>query len=228
MNFLHWNVHSWRDANGTESFEPITELIAALNPDVVSLVEVDEPWGRPARLQSLAEQLGYGWVFCPAFEYRMAGGFGNALLSRTTIRACQQWQLLSPRVYDGTEPTEPRAAVMALVDTERSPLWLGSTHLPRRDSDERQSAAVRLGRLLGGLSEPWAVCGDFNQPVWDWPEGSGVAPCPPVPTHPAHLPVEALDYVVFRGCAVMAEAVAADASDHLPIVGTIHLDSTGS
>lgn len=117
---------------------------------------------------------------------------------------------------------------MALVDAGKSRLWVGSTHLPHRDSDERQNAAARLARLLDGLAEPWAVCGDFNQPAWDWPEGSRVAPSPPHPTHPADQPAEALDYVVFRGWEVTAEAVVSAASDHPPITGTIDVDSAES
>jgi hypothetical protein len=31
---------------------------------------VDEPWGRPGGLGKLADELGYAWMFVPAFEYR--------------------------------------------------------------------------------------------------------------------------------------------------------------
>lgn len=62
----------------------------------------------------------------------VARGFGNALLSRAPILAAQQWQLLLPRPYDGTEPSEPRAVVLVRIKHGGRRLWVGSTHLPRR------------------------------------------------------------------------------------------------
>jgi hypothetical protein len=59
-------------------------------------------------------------------------GLGNAFPSRARILAAQQWQLLLPRPYDGTEPSEPRAVVLVRIKHGGRRLWVGSTHLPRR------------------------------------------------------------------------------------------------
>ena len=115
MRLLHWNIHMWRDVEGGDNKQAVAELIDRVAPDVVSLVEVDEPWGRPEGLRWLASELGYRWVFVPAFEYRGEGGFGNALLARPPIQSAQQWQLLSPRLYAGDEPSEPRAVLLLAV-----------------------------------------------------------------------------------------------------------------
>src|SRR5690606_25868284 len=125
VRLLHWNIHMWRDADGKDNKQAIADLIRAIAPDAVSLVEVDEPWGRPDGLQCLAAGLGYQWIFIPAFEYRSAGGFGNALLVRPSIRAVQQWQLLPPRLYAGDEPSEPRAALLARIGDDPA-WWIGS------------------------------------------------------------------------------------------------------
>lgn len=163
MKLLHWNIHMWRDGTGRDNHQAVRELIGAVSPDVVSLVEVDEPWGHPSILASLADELGYRWVFVPAFEYRSEGGIGNALLVRGRLDAVQQWQLLPARLYDGSEPSEPRAVVLGRVGNGQGTYWVGSTHLPRHDATLRAEASKRLARLLASLDAPWIVCGDFNQ-----------------------------------------------------------------
>lgn len=225
MRLLHWNVHMWQDADGKSNLQAVADLIAQVSPDVVSLVEVDEPWGRPGGLRGVADELGYSWAFVPAFEYREEGGFGNALLSRSPFHAVQQWQLLSPRLYDGSEPSEPRALALGQVTVHDDLLWVGSTHLPRNDAAMRAEASALLHQLLGGLDGPWALCGDFNQPASSWlPDSAVTVPQPPIDTYPTNDPVEAIDYCVLGGMTGDGHVLASTASDHLPIV--IRLDPT--
>jgi endonuclease/exonuclease/phosphatase family metal-dependent hydrolase len=223
VRLLHWNVHMWRDADGGDNKQAIAELIGEIAPDVVSLVEVDEPWGRPEGLQWLAAELGYQWIFIPTFEYRGVGGFGNALLVRPQIRAVQQWHLLSPRLYAGDEPSEPRTVLLAQVGDQ--PAWsVGSTHLPRLDPDLRAEASARLLQLVGRLSAPWVLCGDFNQPAAAWlPASMVVAPDRPIATHPATEPTDAIDYCIIGGAVAKADVLPSHASDHLPVVVEIAL-----
>jgi endonuclease/exonuclease/phosphatase family metal-dependent hydrolase len=95
--------------------DAVVDLVRATEPHVVSLVEVDEQWDGPSVLDDLANRVGYASVFAPAFEHGTdtpRGGFGNALLSKLPIRAVRQRQLTWPTtVFDGTEPSEPRAVV---------------------------------------------------------------------------------------------------------------------
>jgi endonuclease/exonuclease/phosphatase family metal-dependent hydrolase len=129
LRLLHWNIHSWRDASGTSNLEAIADLVGEIDPHVVSLVEVDEPWGMSDSLNELAARIGYAWIFAPSFEFgeqASAGGFGNALLTKLPILAVQHWQLLWPsRLYDGTEPSEPRSVLVAKLGFLQSALWFG-------------------------------------------------------------------------------------------------------
>lgn len=220
MRVLHWNIHMWRDAGGQDNLSDVTELIRRADPDIVSLVEVHERWGIPDQLKTVADQLGYAWVFAPAFEYRGKSAFGNALLLRTPMQAVQQWQLLTPRVYEGTEPSEPRAAVMARIGTNSGAVWIGSTHFPRADAEMRSEASGYLLQALDGIREPWIVCGDFNQPPARWvPAALSAAPDPAVPTAPSNAPTECIDYCLLSGDLVAnAEVLESQASDHLPMV----------
>lgn len=227
LRILHWNIHAWRDASGAANLEAITDLATETDPHVVSLVEVDEPWGMADSLSELANRMGYSWIFAPSFEFgdqTPAGGFGNALLTKLPILAVQQWQLLWPaRLYDGTEPSEPRSAVFAKLEFSLSPLWFGSTHLPRSDSQARANALHRLMTLTQKLDGHWLVCGDFNTPASSWLDNDRsvvVCPEPAQPTYPANDQlVESIDYCVASpDLHVEGKVLPVGGSDHLPLL----------
>ena len=68
LRILHWNIHSWRDMAGAPNTKAVTSLIR--DPShVVSLAEVDEPWGLPSVLAEVAATCGYSWIFGPSFEF---------------------------------------------------------------------------------------------------------------------------------------------------------------
>jgi endonuclease/exonuclease/phosphatase family metal-dependent hydrolase len=231
LKVLHWNIHSWRDASGAPNLETIADLVRETEPHVVSLVEVDEPWGTPDTLRELATQIGYTWIFVPCFEFGdqpPKGGFGNALLTTLPILAVQQWQLRwPPTQYDGTEPSEARSVVFAKLEFEHSSVWCGSTHLPRSDAQARTNAVHRLMALTRKLDNHWLLCGDFNTPAESWLDSDRsvlVCPEPPQPTYPAHEPVEPIDYCVASpGLRVEGEVLEVGGSDHLPVVTWVRI-----
>lgn len=225
LRFLHWNIHSWRDDTGRPNEDAVAKLIATVEADVVSLVEVNEPWGAPQALAELAGQAGYRWFFCPAVEMGSAAperGYGNALLTRLPVEAVQQWQLTWPQVaYDGTEPSEARTALLLRVRLPAGLVWVGSTHLPSTRQEATLAAARRLAVLSQRLDEPWLICGDFNvaAAAWTSEHPMAVAPHPAVPTHPAIEPVHPIDYCIASpGVDLVAEVLAMPGSDHLPVV----------
>lgn len=236
LRILHWNIHSWRDEAGASNLDAVATVIADTDPHVVSLVEVDESWGLPAALNEVASRLGYAWLFTPSFEFGHdgpAGAFGNALLTKLPIQAVQQWQLLwPPQVYDGTEPSEARSVVFAKLTWLSKSVWVGSTHLPRTDAGERNSALQRLGRLTEKLDEPWLVCGDFNTASSEWLDTDcSVQVCPRAaqPTYPTDRPVEAIDYCVASSGMVMeGNVLLADGSDHLPLLILVQVTAKNS
>jgi endonuclease/exonuclease/phosphatase family metal-dependent hydrolase len=190
---------------------------------------LERPW--PSILAEVAAKCRYSWAFGPSFEFgtdATAGGFGNALLTRTPITAVQQWRLFSPpRPYDGTEPSEPRSVIMARLTLSGAPLWLGSTHLPRNEPSDRAAAALRLQVLARRLSTPWIICGDFNAPPSAcFVDGDNfvVSPDPVQPTYPAEHPTEPIDYCIAApGTFLESVILQADGSDHLPLLTTLSL-----
>jgi endonuclease/exonuclease/phosphatase family metal-dependent hydrolase len=235
LKALHWNIHSWRGVSGASNLETIVDLVRETEPHVVSLVEVDEPWGMPDTLRELATQIGYTWIFIPCFEFgdqSPTGGFGNALLTTLPILAVEQWQLRwPPTQYDGTEPSEARSVVFAKFKVAHSSVWCGSTHLPRSDAQARSGALQRLMALTRKLDSHWLVCGDFNTSAESWLERNGfvvVCPKPAQPTYPAHEPVEPIDYCVASpGLHVEGTVLKVGGSDHLPVAVLVTVTCSG-
>lgn len=234
LRMLHWNIHSWRDDSGASNLESVIHLVQATDPHVASLVEVDEPWEGPSALDEVAHRCGYASIFVPAFEFGDAtptGGFGNALLSKLPILAVRQRQLVwPPRLFDGSEPSEPRSVVFAKLQTATEPVWIGSTHLPRGQADTRTEAAQRLVAMTRGLTDRWLLLGDFNMPASDWISAHPFLhayPTPAKPTHPAMDPVELIDYCVApQDLPVHAEVLDEAGSDHLPVVVSLSVRVT--
>ncbi len=226
LRILHWNIHSWRDGSGASNLDCVIDLIHASDPHVVSLVEVDEPWKAASSLDKLADRCGYSSIFTPSFEFGQetpAGGFGNALLTKLPIVTVRQRHLVwPPKIYDGTEPSEPRTVVLAKLRHSSQLFWMGSVHLPRNDPDTRNDALHRLVALTEGLDDQWLVCGDFNTPASSWLHhyrSVTMCPVPAQATYPADQPVEPIDYCIASpGVITKANVLLTSGSDHLPII----------
>jgi endonuclease/exonuclease/phosphatase family metal-dependent hydrolase len=226
LRILHWNIHSWTDETGRSNLERVADLIAATTPDVVSLVEVNEPVAGPSPLHRLATDTAYHSVFTPAFEYgtdHPHGQFGNAILSRLPLLDVRHHHLVwPPRIYDRTEPSEPRSLVLGRVQAKVGPVWIGSTHLPATDRVARDDAAERALSVMTALSSPWLLVGDFNAEFSAWRDLHPTLCAYPqkrIPTYPAISPTQSIDYCVARaGQHIDVHAIDATGSDHLPIL----------
>jgi endonuclease/exonuclease/phosphatase family metal-dependent hydrolase len=155
------------------------------------------------------------------------------LLTNLPIAATQHWALFTPPgPYDGSEPSEPRSAVMAKLELAGRYFWAGSTHLPRSDPRARTAAARRLLELAERLDTRWIVCGDFNATPADClgdHHALTIAPNPPRPTHPARQPDEPIDYVIASpGTSTEAQVLPTAGSDHLPVLAIAHLGLQGT
>jgi endonuclease/exonuclease/phosphatase family metal-dependent hydrolase len=226
LRVLHWNIHSWTDESGNSNLERVAGLIMATEPDVVSLVEVNEPLTGPSPLHELASGTAYHSVFVPAFEYgtdQPRGQFGNTILSRIPLLDVRHHHLVwPPRIYSGTEPSEPRSLVLGRVQASVGPVWIGSTHLPATDHVARDAAARRALAIMSALSLPWLLVGDFNAGIVPWRmeyPSLQAYPETATPTYPANDPTECIDYCIApRGQGIRVRALDVAGSDHLPII----------
>ena len=232
-------MHSWRDAGGAPNGDAVAAVIQQTAPDVVSLVEVNEPWAAPATLGDVAERCGYSWTFVPSIEFGTepsGRGYGNALLTRMPVTAVQQLSVFTPsQRYDGTEPNETRSVLLARLGVSGPqlglagrPVWAGATHFPASHRASRKEAARAILELARQLSTPWIIAGDFNAAPSALFAGRvdllRVYPESAEPTFPAHRPRVPIDYFLTSPNVTMkAEVLPAQGSDHLPLLGTARI-----
>jgi endonuclease/exonuclease/phosphatase family metal-dependent hydrolase len=221
-----YNVHGHKGTDGKIVTDRTFEVVRHLNADCVALqefVDTPAPTGQ-SLLAHWASRLDMHAAYAPAFE-RGGETFGNALLVR--------WPILEQQAHDVSLPGYRRRVVLeALVRVDGIALQLMSLHLgvsPR----ERALQAKRLFELCAGTrSDIHVLLGDFNE----WSRFSAVSRrlrahfdvTRQIPTFPSRAPLVGLDRVwvhprdLLRETRVDATPAARIASDHLPLVATIH------
>ena len=225
----------------------LRQAVIELDPDVLALQEVDREQSRSHHadlaevaaeamgatdhrfVPTLAGTPGAMWaVSSPA--HRASGEYGIALLSRLPVR---RWQDIS---LPGLRPSfsvllpvlrqqltvgeEPRAAVVAHLDTPAGPLAVVNTHLTWiPGSGVRQLQEITS--VLAEEPDPVLLTGDFN--MWGaLPRRiTGYRSLAEHLTYPAARPTRQLDHVLLRGDGpevVASRAVRLAVSDHLALV----------
>lgn len=221
--------------------------IRQLDPDVLALQEVDRRQGRSHHAdlaEVAAEAMGaHEYRFVPTLAgtpgalwalsspaHLPNGEYGIALLSRFPVREWRELTLpvlrpslrvMLPVLRRGlTVGEEPRAAVVAQLDTPAGALTVVNTHITWvPGSGIRQLQEV--SRMLGEVPDPLILMGDFN--MWgNAPRRvTGYRPLAVHHTYPAAKPTRQLDHIMLRGRgpAVRAtRAVRLSISDHLALV----------
>ena len=158
LKVLHWNTHRAWGTDGKYNLERIATWIAKMNPNVVSLNEVQRYTSyanedQPGRLASMLKQkTGATWHVYFRSTSGTSKGHGNAILSRFPIASTSYCQLSSLRV----------AANAALYVNGRLVNFY-STHLDSADGNSRRVAEVRkLTPCLANDAEQRIIAGDFN------------------------------------------------------------------
>ena len=158
LRVLHWNTHHGGvGSDGRWDPYRLTKWIAKLNPDIVSLNEVERftGWGNtdePALIASLMKQYtGRTWYY--KFETLAGGsnGIGEMVLSHFPLDAS------SPKMLVGS-----RSAVDIAININGRTINFTSTHLHPDSSSYRLHEIAELTSWEKGLAEQRIIAGDFN------------------------------------------------------------------
>jgi endonuclease/exonuclease/phosphatase family metal-dependent hydrolase len=243
LRLVHWNSHHGRSSNGKYDPDRIAASIAKMQPDVVSLNEVerfsdahgdeDQP-ARYARL--LQEKTGRRWYH--HFATRDGGssgrGQGNLLLSRYRIDAAASLALACDR-----------SAALTTLHVNGRAITVVSTHLSNESSGCRATQASELRAWLTGFAAPRVIAGDWNSTqqrreytamldgyydAWAKAKASGDAIDYPNNTRDGATHTWRIDYVFYSktGALALQKAQVLDtrgadgvrASDHKPLLVT--------
>ena len=224
IRVLAYNIHHGEGMDTVIDLERIASLIREVDPDFVTLQEVDSVTTRTNGVDQAAE-LGRLTGLNPAFGRFMAyqgGAYGMAVLSRWPID-----DVRNLRLPDGAEPRTALSADVTSPETGRTLRFVG-IHFYRTE-EERLAQAMRLGELLGDDAVPTILAGDFNSTPdsevmnhlsesWSVVEKGNDHF-----TFPSYGPDREIDFVLLQpvgrfevvGQRVLTEPVA---SDHRPIV----------
>jgi endonuclease/exonuclease/phosphatase family metal-dependent hydrolase len=226
-----YNIHAAVGLDRRYDPPRIARVLTEIGADIIGLQEVSHS----PDLLGIADQFDY---FESATGFFGAHGpnvvlqdsrYGNALLAR--------WPITDSRLIDlAVAGYEPRGAIDADVDIHGHPLRVIVTHLGLRRRERRRQYAILLDLLGRRPDMPTVIMGDFNS--W-WPDLGTLRRLGArshsrrytVPTFPAVFPLLSLDRIMVwpRGALrrVWAHVTPASraASDHLPLVGDLVVDT---
>lgn len=236
IRILSYNVHSCVGTDRRLDVGRVADMIAALEPDIIGLQELDVGRRRSGgvdQAEEIARRLKMEFHFHPALKLEEEL-YGDALLTPFPMRLVKSAAL--PSIG------EPRGALWTVVDVAGTPLQVFNTHLGLLRRDRLRQAAALTGPDWLGHPElegkPVVLIGDFNsipssaayrlilERLSDARHQTGRLPAP---TFPARWPLLRLDHVFVGGGPkiINAEAVstpaARRASDHLPLLVTVQL-----
>ena len=228
LTFASYNIHKAVGIDGRFDPDRIIAVLRELDADVIALQEADRRFGERESVLPKALLDDTPWRAAPvARRPRSLGWHGNALLVRRDIEI----ELAEPLPL----PTlEPRGAVRADLLVEGRRLRVVGAHLDLSGLRRRDQIRAMLRHCAACPTAcPTVLMGDFNQ----WGRGAlreFVAPWEALTignSFPSRRPLAALDRIVHSGewacgeVAVHHSALAAVASDHLPVRAVLALDA---
>lgn len=226
LTFASYNIHKAVGLDRRRDPDRIIAVLRELHADVIALQECDRRFGERESVLPKALLDDTPWRAAEvARRPRSLGWHGNALLVRRDIEIAEAEAVHLPMV-------EPRGAVRADVSIEGRRLRVLGMHLDlsglrRKD---QVSAVLRHCAERGPVC-PTIMLGDFNQ----WGDGKralrelrdGWQVLDTGKSFPSRQPVAALDRIVAspewtcHEARVHHSALAARASDHLPVVARL-------
>ena len=230
MRVATYNVHSCIGTDGHHDPERVATVITELNADIVALQEFTYPASVALETRSpvtLTTLDSYTCALGPTRQ-NVTQCFGNALFTRHPIVEVHRIDL-------SMEKREPRGALAATVDVGGTHVHVLAAHLGLRVRERRFQVQQILNYLDSVKNTLFVVLGDFN----DWLPGRSVVHVldrrlgrqPRPASFPVAWPLVALDRVwvqptrALRRIFTHATPTARVASDHLPVVAEIEIDS---
>ena len=228
LKFASYNIHKAVGTDGRRDADRIITVLREIDADIIALQEVDRRIGQRASVLERAALDDTPWKPVDvARRPRSLGWHGNALLVRRTFRVLDTHPLDLPTL-------EPRGAACADVEVGEVRIRVAGMHLDLSGLRRRDQIKAVLRHIAQCTPPcPAVLLGDFNQ--WGNQTGAmkefadGWHVLDTGRSFPSRRPIARLDRIVTSaewGCLeqhVHHSSMAAQASDHLPIVAELEL-----
>ncbi|MFC4045218.1 endonuclease/exonuclease/phosphatase family protein [Dactylosporangium siamense] len=225
LRLVAYNIRMGFGLDGTYRPAVAARAIAASDPDVVVLSEVDRAWllnGGHDDLRVLAAALGMRYWFGPAAD----AVWGDAVLTNLPVGAVETVPLSAVGAPTGAQ------ALGVVVRFGGRDIAVVSTHIqPPPDAEPLvQVAEIAAFATRFGAGRPTFIAGDLNiepgdasmRAFADAGYADGFAAFRPVRTFPADVPVKQIDHVLVRGLTCADVSVGrAVTSDHAMVATTL-------
>lgn len=227
LTFASYNIHKGVGTDRRCDPERIMAVLRELDADVIALQEADARFGDRASVLPRTVIDDSPWRVVPvARRPRSIGWHGNALLARRSMDVVHSEALELPTL-------EPRGAVCGDMVQQGAPFRVIGTHLDLSGLRRRDQVRSLLAYLQASNHRPTVILGDFNQ----WGHSSGAMSefgrdwqmIAPGRSYPSRRPIARLDRIVasrhwsVHSAMVHHSALAAVASDHLPIMAQLEI-----
>jgi endonuclease/exonuclease/phosphatase family metal-dependent hydrolase len=236
-----YNVHRCVGTDGRLSPQRIAEVIAACEPDIAALQEVDVGRVRTGgidQVATIAGQLGMQPHFHPAMHL-LGELYGDAILTRMPSTLVKAGLLPTPKLL---RPIEPRGALWVSTEFGGVKLDIVNTHLGLSRAERSMQVGALVGpEWIGGAEKgAFILAGDFNVGRRSRSFSRLAAHLRPardakgrrrLRTFPSRLPMLSLDHVFVSDAIETVDAhtvrtkLARVASDHLPLVAELRIRS---
>ncbi len=237
LRVLSYNIHHGAGTDGKLDLSRIAKVIQSVNPDVVSLQEVDQRARRSGskdQPSELGKLTGMKVLFAENIPLQ-GGSYGNAILSRFEIESNNH--SLLPNHNKG----EQRGLLSSTLlwqnaGKQAKKINFSATHFDHRpNNSERVASARQVNELaIADPNTPSLIAGDFNdvrgsKTLETLQEEWSIAG-PDLPTVPVAEPTRQIDFILYRPrnrwtvlkTEVLKESVA---SDHRAILSVLRLNA---
>jgi endonuclease/exonuclease/phosphatase family metal-dependent hydrolase len=232
LRIMTYNVHRCVGADGRADPRRIADVIAACQPDMVALQELDVGRLRTGGIDqahAIAHPLGMRVHFHPALQVEEEL-YGDAILTALPMR------LMKAGPLPGSVGFEPRGALWAAIDANGTEIQIINTHLGLPAYERMAQARALLGENWLGHPEcrdPLILLGDFNARrrsvvyrmfTAKLRDAQLVLHKRARRTFPARVPMLRIDHIFCSGSVdvlgveVPRSQLVCTASDHLPLV----------
>lgn len=239
VRIMTYNVHRCVGLDGKLNLKRTAEVIAACDPDIVALQELDvlrKRTGDVDQAHLLAEILGMTFHFHPALTVEEEK-YGDAILTNLPER------LVKAGPLPGSRALEPRGALWIAVDISGIELQVINTHLGLSPHERLMQVRSLIGDDWLGhedCHDPVLLVGDFNAVRLSRAyrvitsrlrDCQTVTTDRPKRTYPSRMPLLRIDHVFCSdrievlGARTASSSVARAASDHLPLLVDFRLVS---